>query len=306
IELGMKALQALATSLEKEFTNKLETFQGELDQRIVKNRQDIIKVGKEIERVRTNRDASLAKLQEDVKKFKTEIQRVESKRDAKLAKLQEEITELNAEIALLKQRELELSREEENVRKNTDLLMAKRNSLIEDRETRNDPLGLVLYTTSLQQNIAYFNQLVNQLSDVKRTIENKVSSIKKREIERVRVKEEASLAIEKINSDIKKNQIESIRVKENASQSIKKLESDVLKIQATIKALEERKKFAKPIEVIQEPTVSYKPVRPKKRLNAAIAGILAFFISVFGAFLWEYIAGKKKETASATQEDTYT
>jgi predicted RNase H-like nuclease (RuvC/YqgF family) len=128
-ELGIKALEVLTTSLEKEFTKKLETFQREFEQKILMSREDITKVAKDIERVQTDRDAKLASLQEEVKKLKKEI-------------------------ALLKQRELELSQEEENVRKNTELLMAKRNSLIEGGQSRSDPVALILYTTSLQQNIA--------------------------------------------------------------------------------------------------------------------------------------------------------
>ncbi|MFX0196257.1 MAG: GNVR domain-containing protein, partial [Candidatus Hodarchaeota archaeon] len=64
---------------------------------------------------------------------------------------------------------------------------------------------------------------------------------------------------------------------------------------ASIKAFKERKNFAKPIEIIQEPTVSYKPVKPKKLLNTAIAGILGLFISVFASFFVEYTAANKEK-----------
>ncbi len=303
-ELGTKALGVLASSLEREFRKKLGTFQTEIEQNIVKSREDMIKVGKDIERVQTERNASLAKLQEEVRKLETDIERVQNERDTNLAKLEEESRKLKAEIALLKQREQELSREEESVRNNTELLMAKRNSLIEGGQARNDPLALVLYTTSLQQNIAYFNQLVNQLSDVRRTIEDKFASVKKLEIERERIKENSALSIKKINSEIKKNQVERIRVKEDAVLRIKKLESDIQKIEASIKAFEERKNFAKPIEIIQEPTVSYKPVKPKKLLNGAIAGILGLIISVFWAFSKEYIAGKKEKVVSSSHHES--
>ena len=146
--------------------------------------------------------------------------------------------------------------------------MAKRNSLIEGGQSRNDPLALVLFTTSLQQNIAYSNQLASQVSEVKRTIEEKEFSIKKTGIEASRVKEDTLLRI-------------------------KKLESDIPQIRASIKVFEERKTFAKPIEIIQAPTVSYKPTKPKKLLNTIIAGIAGLIISVFGAFLIQYILGKK-------------
>jgi len=245
-DLGLRALEALLNSLEKEFIKKLEPFlQGELEQNIIRTKEDMTKARKDIESVQTERNANLAKLQDELKKLK-------------------------GEIALLKQREVELLQEEGNVRKNTELLMAKRERLLEESQSRSDPLALVLYTTSLQQNIAYSNQLATQLNDVRRTVEEKESSGRKAEIEMGRSKEDALIRI-------------------------KKLEADIQKIIASIKGWEERKKFAKPIEIIQEPTVSYKPVRPKKLLNSAIAGILGLFVSVFGAFFTEYISVKKKK-----------
>jgi len=248
-EQGIKALEVLIGCFEKEFTKKLQPFlEGELDQNMAKTREDVTKLGKDIESVQTEREANLAKLQDESKT-------------------------LRKEIALLKQRALELSQEEENVRKNTQLLLAKRDSLIEGEQKGNNPLGLVLYTSSLQQNIAYSNQLTSQLNETKRTIEERESSVRKVEIEMVRVKQDAVIRI-------------------------KKFESDIQKMAASIKGWEERRKFAKPIEIIQLPTVSYKPVKPKKLLNSAIAGILGLVISVFGTFLTEYISGKKKENLS--------
>lgn len=248
-ELAIKALKVLIGSLEKELTEKLEPFlKGELEQNIVRFKEDIIKAKKDIDSIHSERGANLAKLQDELRK-------------------------LRKEIALLKQRESELSQEEENVRKNTGLLLSKRDNLIEGEQSKSDPLALVLYTTSLQQNIAYSNQLSNQLNDVKRTVEEKESSVNKTEIEMMRIKEDASIRI-------------------------KKSESDIQKISASIKGLEEQRKFAKPIEIIQSPTVSYKPVKPKKILNTAIAGILGLFISIFGTFFTEYVLGKKKENLS--------
>lgn len=239
---GLKALEVLARTIEEEQKEKIETFQKAIEQEILKRREDASKVQRDIDRVKTERDASLTKLQEEAK-------------------------ELKIEIALLKQRESELSREEEGVRNNTELLMTKRNSLMGEGQGKSDPLALVLYTTSLQQNIAYSNQLASQLNDVKRATEEKGLSVKKVEIELVRVKEDAFLRI-------------------------KKLESDIQQVEASVRVLEGQRNFAKPLEIIQQPTVSYKPVKPKKLLNGAIAGILALFVSVLGAFLIEYISKK--------------
>lgn len=244
-ELALKALKVLTELIKKDYARQIETFQEGIEQEIAKIRANIVEKEKD-------------------------INLVETKRDAQLANLTEELNRLKKEITLLKQRESELSQEEENVRKNTELLMAKRNSLMEAGQSRNDPLALVLYTSSIQQNIAYSNKLSSQVNDVKREIEENESSIKKGEIKMV-------------------------SVKQKAFSDIKKLESNIQKLGASIKAFETRKEFAEPIEIIQEPTVSPRPVRPKKRLNAIIAGILGLFFSVFGAFFTEYISVRREK-----------
>jgi LPS O-antigen subunit length determinant protein (WzzB/FepE family) len=243
--LGLKALDVLARTIEEEQKEKIGIFQKTLEHEMLNRKEEVSKFQREIDRVKTDRDANLTRLQEEAK-------------------------ELKIQIALLKQRESELFREEEGVRKNTELLMTKRSSLMESERSKNDPLALVLFTTSLQQNIAYSNQLASQLNDIKRIIEEKRLSVKKVEIELVRVKEDARLRI-------------------------KKLESDIQQIEASVRVLEEQLRFVKPLEIIQQPTLSYKPVKPKKILNVAIAGILALFFSISGVFLMEYISGKKEK-----------
>jgi len=247
-ELGLKALKVLTELIKKDYARRIAAFNEEIDEEIAIIRANIVGIEKD-----------------------TDL--VETKRDAQLADLKEGLNRLKKEIALLRQRESELSQEQESVRKNTELLMAKRNSLMEAGQSRNDPLALVLYTTSIQQNIAYSNKLAGQVNDVKHAIEEKESSVKKGEIKMV-------------------------SVKQKAFSDIKKLESNIQKLGASIKAFETRKKFAEPIEIIQEPTVSHKPVKPKKRLNAIIAGILGLFISVFGAFFTEYISVRKEKVIS--------
>jgi len=55
-------------------------------------------------------------------------------------------------------------------------------------------------------------------------------------------------------------------------------------LQLEINNLQRQKEALQPTQVIREPTISEKPVRPKPVLNIIIAGVLGIFIGVFLAF----------------------
>jgi len=50
------------------------------------------------------------------------------------------------------------------------------------------------------------------------------------------------------------------------------------------------------LRIIQEPYVSSKPVKPKKRQNIAIAGFSSLFLGIFSAFFIEFL--KKQRNRS--------
>jgi len=73
------------------------------------------------------------------------------------------------------------------------------------------------------------------------------------------------------------------------------MESDIQKIAASSRRLSNEKKFAKSIDINQQPTISSKPEKTNKLLNGAVAGIVGCSIPVFRASLLNISQGKSKK-----------
>lgn len=144
--------------------------------------------------------------------------------------LAQEVQRTEGELKILHVRQKELEAESKRIQANTQRLIQERDTLLTN--PKGDPTAMVLFTTTLQQNISYYNQILDQLSQVK--------------------------------SDIDKKKTEIVKLKL-------------------------RQDFIIPLRIIQEPQVSPRPVKPKKVLNTAIAGILGLLISIFGAFFAQYV-----------------
>jgi len=78
------------------------------------------------------------------------------------------------------------------------------------------------------------------------------------------------------------------RSKEDLGVQINSLNTNIESLNAQINALKASLDEIKPTQVIKSPTVSEKPVKPNKKLNIAIAGILGLFVGVFLAFFQEW------------------
>jgi LPS O-antigen subunit length determinant protein (WzzB/FepE family) len=147
--------------------------------------------------------------------------------------LAQEVKRATEELKILEIRRKELEAESKRIQANTQRLIHQRDTLVANPNRKADPIALLLLTNTLQQNINYYNQILDQVTGVKKDIDN------------------------------------------NRSEIIK---------------LKLRQDFIIPIRIIQEPRVSPEPIKPKKILNGAIAGILGLVMSVFGAFFSQYVS----------------
>jgi len=78
------------------------------------------------------------------------------------------------------------------------------------------------------------------------------------------------------------------RSKEDLDVQINSIKTSIESLNAQINALKASLDEIKPTQVIKSPTVSEKPVKPNKKLNIIIAGILGLFVGVFLAFFQEW------------------
>jgi uncharacterized protein involved in exopolysaccharide biosynthesis len=104
---------------------------------------------------------------------------------------------LNEEsLKIVEAREKELMDELKDTKANTEQLLIKRNVLLE-RKAPADDISSLLYTNTIQQNITYFNQLNNQLAEIRTKKESIVNAIKTLQ----NAINDSSLEIEKLKAD---------------------------------------------------------------------------------------------------------
>jgi len=98
-----------------------------------------------------------------------------------IEKTQNDIKLQQATLKTIRQRKGELSEEIKGVKENTEKIVQQRDSLLE-RKSPDKDISLLLYSTTIQQNVAYFSQLSNQVYDFrtreKRT-ENEIDKLSK-------------------------------------------------------------------------------------------------------------------------------
>ena len=108
-------------------------------------------------------------------------------------------------LKILETREKELIGEVKDTKANTEQLLIKRNALFE-KKIPGDDISSLLYTNTIQQNITYFNQLNNQLAEIKTKKENMANAIKTLQNEI----NNSSIEVEKLKAD--KESIRNINV----------------------------------------------------------------------------------------------
>jgi capsular polysaccharide biosynthesis protein len=155
---------------------------------------------------------------------------------------QNQIKENGATLKIIRDREKELLQDIKNVKDNTEKIVRERNNVLQHKGNSDD-ISLLIYSTTIQQNVAYFNQLSNQINDIRTK------------------KEIASMKLENLKVQIDRLNLE--------------------------------KSIIKNIRVIQDPEASIRPIKPKKRLNILLAGVVAFMMMMFLAFFLEYIQKAK-------------
>ena len=153
----------------------------------------------------------------------------------------------------------EIEAEIGGIGKNTELLISERNRLLSKQKQDENVLSALLYTNTIQESIAYLNTL--------RTTTNGIKS----EINRAQLNVEWS---------------------EN---SIAGLDSQKKLISEEIANIEFKKNAIENIQILQSPSVSLNPVKPKIKRNILLAAVVGFFLTIVAAFFIEYISKHKDD-----------
>ena len=168
-------------------------------------------------------------------------------KNIEIEKTRQAILSAGKKIAISEDRTRNIIDEMKGVKTRVDRMEEQQKTLLAEKK-EGDTLGLLLYSTEIQQNFRYYNTLEENLSKERINLENTRLF--------VRDKEQEIKGIE--------NQIEKI------SQEIAGIRND-------IELLVEKKQRIDYTQLMKEPTVSLYPVSPKKMSNVAIAGFLGLF-----------------------------
>ena len=179
------------------------------------------------------------------KEYENIVQQRKGDYEKQILMEQNQIKENEATLKIIRDREKELLQEIKNVKDNTEKIVRERNNVLQHKGNSDD-ISLLIYSTTIQQNVAYFNQLSNQINDIRTK------------------KEIASMKIENLKVQIDRLNLE--------------------------------KSIIKNIRVLQNPEASLSPIKPKKRLNILLAGVIAFMMMMFLVFFVEYIQKAKRST----------
>ena len=98
-------------------------------------------------------------------------------------------------------------------------------------------------------------------------------------------------------------QLNELTSKENEmSSEVEQLKQDINDINTEINRLNIEKSYIEHIKLISKPETSTSPIKPKKELNIALAGVAGFMLAVFIAFFAEYIKKSKEKSTSQHQQ----
>jgi LPS O-antigen subunit length determinant protein (WzzB/FepE family) len=234
-EKAKAILTSLFALLKADFDKKIDVEIKDIDTQITSKENDIKKKEIDIKSLEINKEKSRQQILSSEKKQKISEQRVES---------------IHEEMELVKKRTKEIEDQQKKV--------------LEGEKQESNTISLLLYSTTIQQNLQYYNTLDEKLSNEKMLQETLKLLVKEN-------KEE----IKKLDTVIEKTQRE-----------IKDLENE-------IDFLRERKARIDYTQLIKEPTTSLYPVSPNKRLIVVLAAIVSLGVFSTLALFLEYIEKQK-------------
>lgn len=186
----------------------------------------------------------------------------------------EQIKVLNSNLQIYEQREKDLLGDLKGVKENTQRLVKQRDDTIpKGSSTSEAGMSDLLYSTTIQQNISFFNELKKQINDLKIEAENTKSYIKSQE------------------KDIMELSLDSDRLQLQQSEE---LQSQINATKIEIEWLQNKIELIHNLKTIGEPTISPRPVKPRIILNIAISLIAGLLIGMFMALFTEYLSIQQK------------
>ncbi len=173
-------------------------------------------------------------------------------------------------LAVLEAREEELLNEILVAKRNSERLIQGRESFIQQHFDNKDPhLADILYTTTIQQNVSFSNELQSRLSELR---------MKKEDITGLIIGAEKLLAEKKVN-------IEQLELQKN-----EQLEVQIARKNIDIQDLEKRNSYIQNMQMVSKPIATKKPVKPNRKMIIVLSAMVGCFLGFAVALIKEYVS----------------
>ncbi len=275
VDLGLKASKQLIALISDDGEKVVQKRNDNYDKKIIEEQNKIRKI-----EIRRKRDTG--------KQVALKLNGIKRKRDQ--IKLQQEILETT------RQRIKELELEAKKIKDNTEKIIKQRNILLKDSRAKDD-ISLLLYSTTIQQNVSYSIRLGNQIYSLRTNVQAKEASI-----------EELNGDIDLITTEIEDLKLYGterlqakiddigIGIEELKLRRAERLPVEINNIKEQIRLLTSEKENISNIKVLQNPEVSSGPVKSKKKQIVLLSVVVGLFFMIFLAFFVEYIKNATRST----------
>ncbi len=248
IEQKIKNIYLLIKELEYDYSTQIERRKLE----IAKQKMILENELRDIEVKKKGIDNQIALAKNEMKAFKSQI---DSYRHT---------------LAVLEAREKELLNEILMAQRNSERLIQGRESFIQQHFDNKDPhLADILYTTTIQQNVSFSNELQSRLSELR---------MKKEDITGLIIRAEKLLAEKKVN-------IEQLELQKN-----EQLEVQIARKNIDIQDLEKRNSYIQNMQMVSKPIATKKPVKPNRKMIIVLSAMVGCFLGFAVALIKEYVS----------------
>jgi uncharacterized protein involved in exopolysaccharide biosynthesis len=241
------------------------------------------------------KEATLSKISANILKIKNDISTAQSKIDTSVKLNSNKIATIKSGVEAKKIQTVnsqewikDVQKEIVRIIKNTDFLFEERNKLLANKQERNNNLSSMIYINTIQQNIAYSNNLKNEINNINNKIVQDHADIESLENEIVDLNVQKEDLIKQT-----KYQISTLLSQIDDLENQKKSTSE------EIKTLNYKKDNVQNIQILKPPTSSPGPIKPKKKLIVMLASFIGIFMMLFLSFVFEYISKNKVQKLSA-------
>ena len=322
-EIGLRVLKELNKALLKNFeglvnrwkdqySTELTTMKGkgsELVQRIVRRKNGISSA-------RVENAIKISQIETKIGSAETRIAKLGTDKKTHMAQKANDVLILRAridtqkkQIKNLNERITDVKHELARITENTDRLIEERDRFLSSasEDKRENSFGSVMYITTVQQNIAYINNLRSSINDLNKqifqeslAIQELETQIKDIDLEKNKLEESTAYQIKDLKMDISdyRNEMQSLNKGleleiGNVESEITALEVERDSVNEEIKQLESKRSDVENIQIRKPPTAGIEPVKPYKTLIALSSLAVGFSLSVLLAFFLDALAKRR-------------